>query len=204
MLRFEKVRFSYPGRPVFDGLDLTLPDGSRTALLAPSGTGKTTLLRLLTGQLRPQSGAVTGIPAEGIAMVFQEDRLLPGRTALENLRFVRPDLPGEEGRALLRELGLAGWEDSLPGSLSGGMRRRVAIARALCFSSGLLVLDEPFQGLDEATWERTLACVDRHAAGRTLLLVTHRPDEAERLGCRAVALSELPGVCPAVPPAETP
>ena len=59
MLRFEKVRFSYPGRPVFDGLDLTLPDGSRTALLAPSGTGKTTLLRLLTGQLRPQSGAVT-------------------------------------------------------------------------------------------------------------------------------------------------
>ena len=204
MLRFEKVHFSYPGRPVFDGLDLTLPDGSRTALLAPSGTGKTTLLRLLTGQLRPQSGAVTGIPAEGIAMVFQEDRLLPGRT-LDGKRGVEGkgvDLGG--GRTLKRELGLAGWEDSLPGSLSGGMRQRVAIARALCFSSGLLVLDEPFQGLDEATWERTLACVDRHAAGRTLLLVTHRPDEAERLGCRAVALSELPGVCPAVPPAETP
>ena len=105
MPEIRNLSFSYDGTPVFSGLCLSLPDGSRTALLAPSGFGKTTLLRLLCGSLTPQGGSITGLPAEGIAMVFQEDRLLPGCTVLENLRLVAPERPDTELIALLGELG---------------------------------------------------------------------------------------------------
>lgn len=124
-------------------------------------------------------------------MVFQEDRLLPGCTVLENLRLVAPERPDTELIALLGELGLSGWENARPGKLSGGMRRRAAIARALVFHSPLVIMDEPFKGLDEATLAATLACVDRWLGDRTFLLVTHSPQEAERLGCRITRLDEL-------------
>ena len=152
---------------------------------------QTTLLRLLCGSLTPQGGSITGLPAEGIAMVFQEDRLLPGCTVLENLRLVAPERPDTELIALLGELGLSGRENARPGKLSGGMRRRAAIARALVFHSPLVIMDEPFKGLDEATLAATLACVDRWLGDRTFLLVTHSPQEAERLGCRITRLDEL-------------
>ena len=145
MPEIRNLSFSYDGTPVFSGLCLSLPDGSRTALLAPSGFGKTTLLRLLCGSLTPQGGSITGLPAEGIAMVFQEDRLLPGCTVLENLRLVAPERSDTELTALLGELGLSGWENARPGKLSGGMRRRAAIARALVFHSPLVIMDEPFK-----------------------------------------------------------
>lgn len=191
MPEIRNLSFAYDGTPVFSGLNLSLPEGSRTALLAPSGFGKTTLLRLLCGSLTPQSGSITGIPAEGIAMVFQEDRLLPGCTILENLRLVAPERSDSELTALLGELGLAGWENARPGKLSGGMRRRAAIARALAFRSPLVIMDEPFKGLDEATLESVLACVDRWLGKRTFLLVTHSPREAEQLGCRITRLDAL-------------
>ena len=124
-------------------------------------------------------------------MVFQEDRLLPGCTVLENLRLVAPERSDTELTALLGELGLSGWENARPGKLSGGMRRRAAIARALVFHSPLVIMDEPFKGLDETTLAATLACVDRWLGDRTFLLVTHSPQEAERLGCRITRLDEL-------------
>ena len=184
MPEIRDLTFSYGGKPVFSGLNLSLPLGSRTALLAPSGFGKTTLLRLLCGSLKPQSGSITGIPAEGIAMVFQEDRLLPGCTILENLQLVAPERPEAELTALLGE-------HSRPGKLSGGMRRRAAIARALVFASPLVIMDEPFKGLDEITLASTLACVDRWLGDRTFLLVTHSPQEGERLSCRITRLDAL-------------
>ena len=117
-------------------------------------------------------------------MVFQEDRLLPGCTVLENLRLVAPERPATELTALLGELELSGWENARPGKLSGGMRRRAAIARALVFHSPLVIMDEPFKGLDEAhPGSNPRLCVDRWLGDRTFLLVTHSPQEAERLGC---------------------
>ena len=124
-------------------------------------------------------------------MVFQEDRLLPGCTILENLQLVAPERPEAELTALLGELGLSGWEHSRPGKLSGGMRRRAAIARALEFASPLVIMDEPFKGLDEITLASTLVCVDRWLGDRTFLLVTHSPQEGERLSCRITRLDAL-------------
>ena len=193
MPEIRDLTFSYGDHTVFSGLNLSLPDGSRTALLAPSGYGKTTLLRLLCGSLVPQGGSISGLPDQGIGMVFQEDRLLPGCTVLENLRIPSPERSQAELTALLAELGLSGWENARPDKLSGGMSRRVAIARALAFSSPLVIMDEPFKGLDETTLDQVLACVDRRLDGRTFLLVTHSPREAERLGCRIVRLDAPEG-----------
>ena len=193
MPEIRNLSFSYDGTPVFSGLCLSLPDGSRTALLAPSGFGKTTLLRLLCGSLTPQGGSITGLPAEGIAMVFQEDRLLPGCTVLENLRLVAPERPDTELIALLGELGLSGWENARPGKLSGGMRRRAAIARALVFHSPLVIMDEPFKGLDEATRARVIDETRRLCRGKTVLMVTHEAAEAERMGAKIVGLLDSKG-----------
>ena len=195
------VTKTYPGgKTVMENFDLHVRDGSFTVLVGPSGCGKTTSIRMIAGLEELTAGDVKidgevvthQEPGErGIAMVFQEDRLLPGCTVLENLRLVAPERSDTELTALLGELGLSGWENARPGKLSGGMRRRAAIARALVFHSPLVIMDEPFKGLDEATLAATLACVDRWLGDRTFLLVTHSPQEAERLGCRITRLDEL-------------
>ena len=122
------------------------------------------------------------IRGDKIAMVFQEDRLLPGCTVLENLRLVAPERSDTELIALLGELGLSGWENARPGKLSGGMRRRVAILRAVLADGDLLLLDEPFKGLDEATRASVAAYLRAETAGRTVIMVTHDPDEVALMG----------------------
>ena len=184
MLKLHNLSFSYGGRPVFQGLNLTFPAGSRTAILGRSGLGKTTLLRLIAGLLPPDAGEITGLPEQGVAMVFQEDRLVPGLTAAENVRLPSP-------QQLFAELGLAGSENLLPAQLSGGMSRRVAIARALAFDSPLIMMDEPLKGLDETTHAQVMDCIHRRSGGKTLLLITHSAAEAEALGCKALRLKDF-------------
>ena len=130
----------------------------------------------------PQSGRVTGCP-ETVSFVFQEPRLVPSMTALDNAA-----MAGDRTLAvrILGEMGLAGEESTLPHGLSGGMARRVAIARALVHPSPLLVLDEPFGGLDDAAAETAARCIATHRNGRTLLAVTHSEREAELLGAESL------------------
>ena len=193
MLKLHNLSFSYGGRPVFQGLNLTFPAGSRTAILGRSGLGKTTLLRLIAGLLPPDAGEITGLPEQGVAMVFQEDRLVPRLTAAENVRLPSPQLPQAELQQLFAELGLAGSENLLPAQLSGGMSRRVAIARALAFDSPLIMMDEPLKGLDETTHAQVMDCIHRRSGGKTLLLITHSAAEAEALGCKALQLKDFIG-----------
>lgn len=126
---------------VLEDVSLTVPDGAVVCLMAPSGRGKTTLLRCIAGLEMPDSGTVTGVP-ERLGFVFQEDRLCPQLDAVENVRLVtgramsRPDI--EEH---LRELELADCLDQRAAELSGGQRRRVSIARAVCYVPELLLLD---------------------------------------------------------------
>jgi ABC-type nitrate/sulfonate/bicarbonate transport system ATPase subunit len=157
---------------VFANFSLELPDSGVTALAGASGCGKTTLLRLLAGLEKPDSGEICGQPApQDIAFMFQENRLLPGLTAVKQVQLVLP--PGENALAWLEKVGLGDDADRLPGELSGGMQRRVALARALAFSEKkkLLLLDEPFVGIDPVRVRELMVHI--RAVGVPVILTTH-------------------------------
>ena len=165
-------------KTLFEDLDLTLAEPA--VLWAPSGWGKTTLLRILMGLEAPDSGTVQGVGRVGA--VFQEDRLCPQLTALENVLLTAGRKKEREARDILARLGL-GESLAVPAAeLSGGMRRRCALARSLCAEFDLLVLDEPFKGLDEANRRAAMDAVCAVSDDKTVLLVTHDAAEAEFFG----------------------
>ena len=157
-MRIENLSFSYEDKQVFRGLTLELPDTGVTALSGPSGCGKTTLLRLIAGLELPDSGTVEVPESRHVAMMFQENRLLPDLSAREQLKLVSPKADADRW---LQEVGLSGEEDSLPDALSGGMQRRLSLARCLCYCAdkSLLLLDEPFTGVDPDRIESLTALI---------------------------------------------
>ena len=187
----DRISKSYGGKLVLDGFSAVIPEGKTTAVLAPSGAGKTTLLRILTGLEKPDSGSVQGLEGKKISMVFQEDRLLLHASAVGNILLTAPQLPAAECRELLTEMGIAERDQEKEPVLnfSGGMKRRVAIARALAADGNLLLLDEPFRGLDPETKEKVMECCLRRSSGKTVILVTH--DESETAAMRADRIIRL-------------
>ena len=181
-VRAEHLYKRFGDKPVLENVSLTVPEGAVVCLMAPSGWGKTTLLRCVAGLEAPDSGTVRDVP-ERVGYVFQEDRLCGHMNAVENVRLAtgrRMDLATIE--AHLTELGLGDQLRQPAEELSGGQRRRVAIARAVCFSGGLLLLDEPFKGLDEANRRAAMDAVRAVSDDKTVLLVTHDAAEAEFFG----------------------
>lgn len=175
---------SYDGVPVIKDFSHLFPVGSVTAVMAPSGAGKTTLLRLIAGLEQPDGGTVRG--AEGISMVFQEDRLCDALDAASNVMLARDGLGREDAEVLLAEFGLAEDPEKRLSEYSGGMRRRVALARALAADYDILLLDEPFKGLDP---ELRATCAEKileASEGKTVILVTHDASEAELMNCGEV------------------
>ena len=180
------VTKSFGEHRVVDGLDLTLEPGRVTALTGPNGVGKTTVARLLLGLEAPDAGQVRA-PARRAA-VFQEDRLCEGLTAVRNLEVVAGR--GPHVAAALAAVGLDEESWGLPvWGLSGGQRRRVAVARALVVDADLMVLDEPFSGLDAAGRPLVAAAVAGAGAGRAVLLITHDPADVARFGAHEVRLA---------------
>lgn len=181
-MKIQHLCKSFDGKTVLDHVSLTLESGGTACLMAPSGRGKTTLLRCIAGLETPDSGQITDLP-ERIAYVFQEDRLCDGFSAVDNIRLVTGKALGEgEIRRHLEELGLAGSLDQPVRELSGGMRRRVVISRAVCFGAGLLLLDEPFKGLDDEARRQTADYILRHRGAAAILCVTHDREDAAALG----------------------
>ena len=196
-----------------DGISLTIRPGSFLTLLGPSGCGKSTLLRVIADLVAPTAGAIRVLGDQperarkrrDIGFVFQDAALLPWRTAIQNVSLplevgggnARPETKpaSRSPEALLKLVGLAGWENAYPHELSGGMRQRVAIARALVSGPKLLLMDEPFGALDEITrdrlneellgiWEST---------GTTIVFVTHSIYEAVFLSQQVLVLAARPG-----------
>lgn len=181
-MKIQHLCKAFDGKVVLDHVSLTLESGGTACLMAPSGRGKTTLLRCIAGLETPDSGQITDLP-ERIAYVFQEDRLCDGFSAVDNIRLVTGKALGEgEIRRHLEELGLAGSLDQPVRELSGGMRRRVVISRAVCFGADLLLLDEPFKGLDDEARQQTADYILRHRGAAAILCVTHDREDAAALG----------------------
>ena len=172
----EDVSKSYGEKRVLSHFSCTIPQGSSCAVMAPSGRGKTTLLRLILNLEKPDGGNITGVPLEK-SVLFQEDRLCPRLSVLKNIRMAVGKAGAEQAKALLDFLGLADCADQPAGQLSGGQARRAALARALLASGQLLALDEPFTGLDDAARLRAAEAVRAYRRGRTLFLVTHRQED---------------------------
>ena len=186
---FENVSFSYGKTPVLTDVTWRLPDSGVVCLWGPSGCGKTTALRLLAGLEKPASGNIKG--AKQVSMVFQEDRLLPWRTAVENVALA--GVSRERAYEWLLLLGLSAEEaNAYPQHLSGGQQRRVALARALAVDSDILLLDEPFNGLDEGTWQDVVPLIKAVAESRLVVLVTHIREQVEALGATVVHLGDAP------------
>lgn len=180
MIQVRDLTLSYGDKLVLDRFSIDLPLDGLTALTGPSGCGKTTLLRVLGGLERPQSGTVSGLNPAEAAFLFQENRLLPWRTAGQHITDVLPKSRRGERDLWLAFAELDGEADAYPAALSGGMARRLALARCAALGGACLLLDEPFTGVDRARRARLL---DRlRDLGVPALLATHETDVLERCG----------------------
>jgi NitT/TauT family transport system ATP-binding protein len=207
MIAVEDLTVAFEAVTALRDVCLDVGAGEFVTVIGPSGCGKTTLLRAVGGLQEPTSGRVTvgGEPpaaardAADIGFVFQDHALLPWKSALENVTFLRrmagqpPDRAGAAD--LLETVGLDGFEDARPESLSGGMKQRVAIARALHLGSDVLLMDEPFGELDELTRETMSVELRRiwRETGKTVVFVTHSVPEAVLLGDRCLVMDGPPG-----------
>lgn len=203
IIDIQKLTFSRSERTIFQDVDIQIPRGKITAIMGPSGTGKTTLLKLIGGQLMPDSGDIwldgDNIPAlnrkalfdarEKMGMLFQSGALFTDMTVFENVAFplrVHTDLPEDMVRDVvlmkLQAVGLRGAYNLMPSELSGGMARRVALARAIALDPDLVMYDEPFTGQDPIAMGVLVNLIRRlnQALGHTSIIVSH--DIQETLG----------------------
>ncbi len=197
MIGLLNISKKYDNNIIYQNFNLSLKPNSVNVILGPSGCGKSTLLDIISGLTEPDGGELYGVSSNEISYLFQEPRLLPWKSVLDNITYV---LQGDKKVAkdksldILQKIGLSDSLNLLPDEISGGMARRVAIARAFAFKSKLLILDEPFASLD-SDLKRSLIKLFKELwrdDKRTVLCVTHDTDAAELLADRLIKLTDKP------------
>lgn len=182
----KNIEKSFDGKEVLKSFSADFPARRVSCIMGLSGCGKTTLLNIILGLVTPDSGSVEGLP-DRITALFQEDRLCEDFTAESNVRLTAAG--GVTREAIAEALGELGLESDIKTpvrELSGGMKRRVAIARAMLAEGELVIMDEPFRGLDGENRRRAAEFVISRLNGRTLIAVTHDPEDIELLGAEKV------------------
>ena len=180
MIECRDLCLSFEGRVILNKLSFSLPDAGIFALMGSSGIGKSSLLKILSGLLAPDSGTIRGLDNLRVGILFQEDRLLPWHTALKNVMLAMEHPSQEEARILLDALEIGDSADAYPAVLSGGMKRRAALARAIAFSPDVLLLDEPFTGIDEQIKGRISPFIQKSAP--LIIFSTHNVKDAGMMG----------------------
>jgi len=172
---------SFDGKTVLSNFSCELPETGVIALMGKSGIGKSTLINLMLGLRKPDSGEIHIPSGTRFSAVFQEDRLFAHLPARDNLRLTTRRAESDIDAALI-SLSLDPEEKSPVRTYSGGMQRRVALARGVLFPADVLLMDEPFRGLDPETREQAIAFVRREWSSRLIILVTHDLEEARLMG----------------------
>lgn len=184
MIRITDLSHSFGDKQVFKALSLEFPDTGAFVIMGDSGCGKTTLLNMIAGTLKPTLGEILSDRKElKISYMFQEPRLLPWMSAAENVNLV---LGGKKStlikaKELLSLVGLGADADKYPSELSGGMNQRVSFARALAYQGDILLLDEPFNGLDEDNVKKLIGIIKEYSKDHLVIAVTHAREYAEEL-----------------------
>lgn len=194
-IEIENISCQYKRTTLLFSLTFSFKSGTIYGISAPSGIGKTTLLNLINGSLKLAGGKITLSSEQGIACVFQEPELLPQLSVLENIALPLASFMDRNSAKLcaelyLRDMELEAYANSTPGELSFGQQQRVAIARALAYPSSLLLMDEPFKGLDESLSLRIIERIRKkqHETQQTILFTSHNQEELNFLANRIVYL----------------
>ena len=179
-IQLSGIQKSYGEKVVLRDLSLTFPEGKTTLLMGESGIGKTTILHLLLGTLQPDGGEILGLP-HSVSVAFQKDALCPQLSVEDNIRLALPYVQKEEIASALSAVGLVGEGKTKANALSGGMGRRASVVRAMLSNAPLVLLDEPFRGLDEDSKAKTAAFIVEKSQGRTVIVVTHDKEDKDLL-----------------------
>ena len=190
-IKIQNLSRSFPDITVFENLNLEFKEGTITCIMGKSGVGKTTLLSMMMGLLKPDEGKIEGLSDKKISAVFQENRLCDNLTAVLNIKMVT-DLYGrykeKDILSYLSKIGIDGTIRKPVKEFSGGMQRRVAILRALMAESDILIMDEPLKGLDEETKDEVKGLILDLTKGKTVIMSTHDVRDAESFGAEVVQI----------------
>lgn len=170
----------YGDKTVLHNVNAVFEDGRCTVLMGKSGAGKTSLLRILAGLESPDSGTVENRFKGKISFVFQENRLIEGKSVLENILCVAPDR--ERAELYLEKVGLLTDKNKKAGELSGGMKRRLSLARALAYGGEVFYMDEPLRELDSGTEHEMIELLKEELPGKSAILIVHDEEQARLLG----------------------
>lgn len=190
ILMIKEITKSYGKQKVLENISFNLNESERICIYGKSGIGKTTLLRIIAGLEKADSGEITFVGK--VSMVFQEDRLLENTDVYTNLYCVLGSrFDKAEADMHLKEVGLEGAGNKIVSELSGGMKRRVAIVRCMMKSSEIILLDEPFKGLDTILKDNIIRYVVKYLNGRAVIMVTHDISEAEKIQAEIIEIKNL-------------
>lgn len=199
MIRVKNLYKKYSQEYLYKDFDISIEENKITSIIGASGCGKTTLFKILAGLEDYEDGNIEGLDKKRIAFIFQEDRLIPWLNIYENIRFVlkshmEDSLITETVDSILQAMKLEDYKHYMPNELSGGMRRRVAIGRAFAYPCEILLMDEPFKGLDPELKKEIINIFLEmwRLNPKTVIFITHQIDEAETISHHIVELYNKP------------
>jgi NitT/TauT family transport system ATP-binding protein len=188
-IKFSHISKQFEDKLVLNDVNIIFLEGRINCLMGASGIGKTTMINIMLGLIKPDAGKVTGCKNSKIAVVFQEDRLIEHWDGVKNVRLVcEKSISIDQIEQEFRLVGLEDHRDKPVKEYSGGMRRRVALVRAMLAKSDIIILDEPFKGLDDILKRQVIQYVKQNSQGKTVIVVTHDKEEVQLLEANLILL----------------